>query len=353
MKPSFIFTADDFGPIDFINRGICYAVNRGLVNSVHVLANGDKVQLRESLHQLNESVSEGSKVDIGLHLTLTSGKPVYKESGKSINGTWGKMLKKGSFKKYSQFYFGYDRKLDVIEGEFNAQFERLQDALAGIPNSHLQFTSMSHHHGIFAIDDVLFGDYYSALGHKNKLAIRNPKALPASSNNSFFGLVVPLFNLTDRKEDRKEMEVMNDAFGKNRFAGKKALKLTTPHYTDVSFYGSLGSLAIVESFKRKRIEKRIKAFNEILERATKYAPVPDSEPQNKVVEVVFHLGDHTQNKRGFKQAVKHYNGISPKYFEDRQHELFALEEVHEAKAAELKEALVSWTNCGEVQFKKL
>ncbi len=39
MKAKYIFTADDYGPIDFINKGIQAAVEQQLVNSVHVLVN--------------------------------------------------------------------------------------------------------------------------------------------------------------------------------------------------------------------------------------------------------------------------------------------------------------------------
>jgi hypothetical protein len=31
MEPKFIFTADDYSPIDFINRGICHAASKGIV----------------------------------------------------------------------------------------------------------------------------------------------------------------------------------------------------------------------------------------------------------------------------------------------------------------------------------
>ena len=353
MNPKFILSADDYGPIDFINRGVRYAVKNGLINSVQVLANGDRVHLREAMQALNESVPDGQSVDVGLHLTLTSGKPLFKAAGNSIDSTWGKMLKKGSFKKFSKFYFGYRDKFNAIDGEFKAQLEQLQDAMNLGATNKLKLTTLSHHHGIFAIDDVLFSEYYAAFGKANKLAIRNPKALPASSNNSFFGFVVPLLNLTDRKTDRKEMERMNDAFGRNEFAGKADLSLKTANYTEVSFYGSLGSLANINVMHEKRINKRVETFKEIIDRATKYTPKPDLEPKDKIVEVVFHIGDHQQGQGGFKQAVKNYKGVDHKYFEDRQHELHALERIGDAHKDIFGKQLVSWEACEEVTFKKL
>ena len=270
-----------------------------------------------------------------------------------MDQSWGKMLRKGAFKKFSKFYFGYRDKFDVINGEFNAQLDQLKDAMSFGKQDKLKLTTLSHHHGIFAIDDVLFGDYYAAFGRAHNLAIRNPKALPTSSNESFFGIVVPLFNLTDRKEDRKEMERMNNAFGQDRFAGKKDLTLKTPDYTEVAFYGSLGSLALVNVLHEKRIARRVETFGEIVERAKAYKTYAGTEPTDKIVEIVCHVGDNQQGQGGFKQGVKHYSGVDHKYFEDRQHELHALEQIADKYKDIFANQLTTWEACKEITYKKL
>ena len=159
MEPKFILTADDYGPIHFINRRIRHAVSNGLVNSVHVLSNIGKAQLKDALQQLNDHVPQGKTLDIGLHLTLTSGGPLFRQTGKDWKGTWGKMMKGSAFKPFGKFYFGYQNYLLEIMNEFEAQLNQLKVALSEITNSRLQLTSVSHHHGIFAIDDVLFQKY--------------------------------------------------------------------------------------------------------------------------------------------------------------------------------------------------
>lgn len=351
MQPKFIFTADDYGPVDFINRGICHAVKNGFINSVHVLSNIGKGQLKDALHQLNEHVPDGKTLDLGLHLTLTSGGPLHRDHGQNWEDTWGKMLKGSSFKPFTQFYFGFREKITLIHNEFTAQHHQLNEALQTVKNSRLKLTAISHHHGIFAIDDVLFWTYAHEFRDSTKLALRSPKALPANANNSFFGKVVPLLNFTDRKEDRIEMERMNEAFGKNQFRGPKDLWIKTPSYTEVGFYSSLGSVATIDALHKKRIAKKAEAFNEMIERAGTYALKAGHDPDKKVVEYVFHLGDHTQGRRGFKQHVKHYCGINHNYFEDRQHELHALQASFAKHASLLKTNLVSWDECGEVLFK--
>ena len=128
---------------------------------------------------------------------------------------------------------------------------------------------------------------------------------------------MPLFNTTDRREDRYEMEHMQAAFVQNQFFSTSDLKIKSPSYIDVSHYGSLGSLSRLNFFAEKRTEKRVAAFDEMIDRAKKYTLVTKSDPNEKIVEFVFHLGDHTQKPRGFNQEVKHYSGVNPKYFEDR------------------------------------
>lgn len=348
MAAKYIFTADDFGPIDFINKGVYYGVHKGVINSVHVLANGDKGLLVRSLEQLNDVVPDGETIDVGLHLTLTSGKPLHKAAGKSLGDTWGKMLKKGAFKPFNKFYFGYKHHFSTILAEFEKQHERLQESILKANAKNLKLTSLSHHHGIFAIDDAFFKKY-AKFGEDKNLAIRNPRALPASANNSFFGFVVPLMNFTDSKADRKEMERMNNMFGQYRFAGPEPLQLKTPHYSEVGLYGKFGSLAVLKIANEKRIEKRVALFDEVEQRAENPDPIHGKKPKDTVVELVCHVGNPMQRPRGFKPMVKHYPGINHKYFEDRQHEVMALERIFN-KNSELKNQLTGWANCPEIKF---
>jgi predicted glycoside hydrolase/deacetylase ChbG (UPF0249 family) len=353
METNYIFTADDYGPIDFINRGVCYAVNKGLINSVQIIVNTDLPKLRQAIKNLHDSVPQEAKLDVGIHLTLTSGKPLLKQQNKQGHSAWGKMLKKGQFKDFKKFYFGYDQHLSMIEAEFDAQLNRLKDVLNAIPNCRLELTSVSHHHNIFSLSHSLFSRYVDvAEKHNPKLALRPPKALPVKTNETLFGFVVPFLNLTDNKADRMKMVRMNAALAKNEYAGPKDLVVKSANYIDIDYYSKLGSFLVTKLFEQKRIEAHRESIKEMLKRAEEYQPIKDREPDNKIIEFVFHVGDHKANRRGFKRMVRHYPGISHKYFENRQHELVVLEELFNEQGNELRSKLVSWKDCETINYKK-
>ncbi len=352
MKTNYIFTADDYGPIDFINRGVCSAVNQGMINSVQVIVNTDLPRLKKAMQELHESVPENKKLDVGIHLTLTSGKPIIKRSGDG-KLTWDRMLKNGNFKDFKKFYFGYDNYFPLIEEEFEAQTNRLKHVLSGISDCRLELTSVSHHHNIFSLSHSLFSRYVSvAEKHEPKLALRPPKALPLETNKKLFGFVVPLLNFTDRKEDRVEMVKMNAALAKNEYYGPEDLTVKSAHYIDIDYYKNLGSFLITNLLAEKRKQKHLDTLQEMVKRAEAYKPKAGHEPTNKIIEFVFHLGDHKRNRKGFKRMVRHYSGISPKYFENRQHELEALEDFFTTDSTGIKDKLVSWKACETVTYKK-
>ncbi|HEY9663639.1 MAG TPA: ChbG/HpnK family deacetylase, partial [Allocoleopsis sp.] len=93
MEPQFIFNADDFGPVDFINEGVYYAVNLGVVNSVQVIVNGDTEQsLKGKLKKLESYVPAGRTVDVGVHFTLTSGAPLHGDTEADKLRLWKNMV---------------------------------------------------------------------------------------------------------------------------------------------------------------------------------------------------------------------------------------------------------------------
>lgn len=77
MSAKFIFTADDYGPVHFINHGVIEQVKNGTINSVHVLSNFDEGKLKRSIRDLWHAVPHGKVLDIGAHVTISSGKPIF------------------------------------------------------------------------------------------------------------------------------------------------------------------------------------------------------------------------------------------------------------------------------------
>ena len=68
-----IFTADDYGCVDEIDKGIRYAIKGKMTNSVAVFANGpNRIKSFAAIKKLQD----GKLVDVGCHLTITSGSPL-------------------------------------------------------------------------------------------------------------------------------------------------------------------------------------------------------------------------------------------------------------------------------------
>jgi predicted glycoside hydrolase/deacetylase ChbG (UPF0249 family) len=68
--PKIIFTADDYGCYTEIDNAVISAANKGLINSVAAFANGPNADYRL------KRLAEETNVDIGCHLTITSGDAV-------------------------------------------------------------------------------------------------------------------------------------------------------------------------------------------------------------------------------------------------------------------------------------
>jgi predicted glycoside hydrolase/deacetylase ChbG (UPF0249 family) len=126
--PKLIVNGDDFGYSSGVNRGIIKAIEQGIVTSTTLLMNSEATQ--EAINH----IKAGRVADVGVHLCLTSGRPLTKP------GLVPALVdRKGCFP-------GRDYLLDVtlpanqIERELRAQLEK---ALAvGIRVTHLD----SHHH---------------------------------------------------------------------------------------------------------------------------------------------------------------------------------------------------------------
>ena len=156
--PALIVNADDLGRTAGINRGILEAHKKGIVTSTTALVNfpdaGDGIALM---------LKEAPFLGLGLHLNLTSGKPVSApEDVPSL------VEAEGDFQRPE----GWGAIMDTfvpeeVERELRAQFERFV-ALAGKPPTHLD----SHHHAVYAVPAGL--RTMLALAQEHSLPVRRP-----------------------------------------------------------------------------------------------------------------------------------------------------------------------------------
>lgn len=366
MPTKYILNADDYGPIDFINRGVKTLVEQGMINSVQVLVNGDEpsddhAKLKDSLTELRDRIPEGKNLDIGCHLTLTSGRPMYKrnEGEEAVATTWSHMLQKIDgryyFKKYSKFYFRFaepehnEKYTTAIKEEFKIQIDTLGSLIDQINQSDdprkLVFSSVSNHHNIFTSNKTLFEIYVASTTYNNhKLAIRSPMVKPSKSATLYNNIVLPLLNFSDKRKHRRMMKAMNEAFCEQQYIGTSDLVIKTPSYIDVTFYKGTGSLGIGNIFMRK-IKDRIKKLKKMLARAK------ETDGVDEIVEFVFHLGQGTENLRS-DSITNGYIGVSNKYFDNRQIEFHALVKANqEGGFQEIFNHQISWNSCSDITYK--
>jgi len=149
-----IINGDDFGHTRGINFGIIEAFRRGILRSTTVMTN------RPAFSNAMELARENPGLGVGVHLVITSGKPLG-EGYKTIIRPDGCFYRPGEFEKRVN---GFDRR--EIEAEFILQIEAVKNQ--GTAPSHLD----SHHH-----------------------AHMNPAVLPAALKLAErYGLPVRIFN---------------------------------------------------------------------------------------------------------------------------------------------------------------
>jgi predicted glycoside hydrolase/deacetylase ChbG (UPF0249 family) len=358
-----IINADDFGPIDFINEGVYYHTRQGNLDSVQALPNVDSAQLEKAFAKLHDAVPAGRKMEVGVHFTLTSGEPISGEDNAGRLQRWGSMVEKVKakdkekekvqFKSYQHFDFTYTARLPLIHEEFLAQRKRIEDAVNKVNtakgSTKLVVNSASSHHNLLTAADDLFEAYVDAA---SGLRVRSPKMKPVGTSKSYYGFVLPLLNASIQDDQRKRMKELNKAFAVNKYLGNKSIELLSPAYIDVEFYSSLGSMGI-GNITDAKIRKRVKAFDNMIQTAIQYTPNTAVESHKKVIEFVFHLGrrDATMQNMDYEQMVSNYSGVTHKYFDNREVELRALEQLALTYGQYIKEN-VSWNECGTVKFLK-
>ncbi len=136
MTKYVIFNSDDFGISDGVNRGVIEAHNDGLLSSTCTMIN-----VQSAVNGIRQAQEKAPKLGVGLHFTLSFGKPVL-----PANEVSSLVRSDGRF---PQTYDGLTEQLpqyDATElaNEIHAQFDRFVE-IAGILPTHMD----SHHRGAY------------------------------------------------------------------------------------------------------------------------------------------------------------------------------------------------------------
>ncbi|WP_413374825.1 chitin disaccharide deacetylase [Alkalihalobacillus sp. 1P02AB] len=164
-----IVNADDFGLSEAVNLGIIDAFQNGVVRSTSLMMNG--CALEDAICKSKENPA----LKIGVHLTLTSGKPLLKTGSSLVDAN-------GNFKLTSRYSEqNVEVELSEIEKEWSAQIETFCTLFEQLPH-HLD----SHHH-IHGWEKLI--PVVQRLSDKYQLPFRNVgviKHLPVQKRTDFF-----------------------------------------------------------------------------------------------------------------------------------------------------------------------
>lgn len=296
-----IFTADDFGVVDSINDAVIDLVNHQLINSVEVLTNYGKngsKSIENTKKLLDQTQDSNSKIELGIHLTITSGKPLTNSSGLS------EIIENGSFKNFGHISSKANTK--SIYNELAAQIEVL------ISDAEIKpfVTHITNHH-----DSLWFFPEYAKqlvqISNDFDLPIRNPKSFPKKRNYTYNMVIVPLLGIG--KMSAEDASMIREGYllrAKNKFPDGE-LKFLSTHFMDSRFYGPLPPAEIKMSQKKRHLTKKGELMEQMLSNIS---------PED-IAEFMFHVrkGSDNENHRTFDEEMKTcgYEGINPNYFDSR------------------------------------
>jgi predicted glycoside hydrolase/deacetylase ChbG (UPF0249 family) len=287
-----IVTADDYGVFPSINEGIKESIRNGKVNSVAAISNYE-----DSVRNVKDLMSEfGDSVDIGCHLTITSGKPlVLGDNDAFTNG--------GYFRSYGELKITrIERQNDELEKELSAQIQVFLDN--GIPVSNL-----SCHHTSLTFTESLFRVYLK-VAQKFNLPMRSVNIIPFGKDNTYRTILqlaladdVPASKLREIKRFGEEIA----DFMQNNYPSVK-----TPSILESRHYGPPPFIDVWDISLPRRIREKHQDIIDFLEEMLAHENYGYSE-------LMLHL-----IKSGVEDGKVDYPGIAKNYFDSRNLEFLSI-----------------------------
>lgn len=322
-----IFTCDDYGVVEEINRGIIKAAEGGFINSIAALPNypghGNHPGSQENIKALldvrcnscgqklvvDRTVEHGPdvgctchenpapnehirprKLDVGVHLTITSGRPMT-DDAKRIFCDRRNSGRGDKFCYFQQLpHISGDYAAGVMKNEFKRQIQVVKDA--GIVPTHLS----SHHNSTYFYDS-----YYKAfleLAEETGIPIRSPVLRPELQRNLY------LKKIQGKQIKEERLLELYKPYKKDR-------TILSPDLLDSTHFGRV--LPIEPLMRMNKLTlNRTQRLNELLESLLV--------SKDDVWEVVFHLYYGNRFKHGkYKDEMAEYDyeGIDHNSFDNR------------------------------------
>ncbi|WP_296701409.1 ChbG/HpnK family deacetylase [Algoriphagus sp.] len=303
ISKKLLITADDIGIVKEIDLGAKIALREGWINSVAILVNGENdADLRDFSNFLKTATGKDSNIPlfetthVGLHFTITSGKPVANAADTALL-----LDQDGCFSKFTEIdkIYETDQCISQIKIEFQAQYDKFKRIFGREPDH------LTSHHDVLTFNFPLFKFMHEWSSEKN-IPIRTHKFLPSGKRFWYDTLVI-------RKLDLPSISRMDEWKNEN---GTKAFG---PEHTFVAHYGPIPPFAVVDypSEVRKKNKKIKEAISDFLL------------SRDSVREIVIHLikSDFRAQRDliiQHKSLLNLYSGIDIKYFDGRVAEYLSL-----------------------------
>lgn len=300
-----IITADDYGVFPSIDKAVIEAVQKKKINSVAAFPNYDGIPGKFNSAMENAKIlldKTNGEVDLGCHLTITSGKPVIGEKANSM------VNEEGNFRDFTEFRRDIDRR--QLRNELNEQIMKFKDA--DIPINHL-----SCHHNVLTLFPEIYGEYLKVC-KKHKLAIRSAISKPTKRYNLY--LKILSLQLSDgdlEKSDRQKMRAFFKKVG-SFFNEVTEGKIPTTTYFESRHYGPIPLRTVRPGKISSIVEKKHKTLRRV------FSDFRRGDAQS--MEIVCHIAkDNVYKMKSYKEVEQvGYSGVEPKYFDSRVMEFFSI-----------------------------
>ncbi len=314
-KRNVIFTADDYGAVDSIDDGVIYAVKKGKLRSVACFTNYRRNDTNISLKKARELQQVDATVELGVHLTISSGDPLLPPSQVSLicNPAAGAGSK---FRPYTEVLEHYESLSVNNKKEYRKQLAneiKAQLNVFNVPDdnkSPIRIAHITSHHNTLLFHPDFFDTLtavvqeYSFYGYdqNKKPAFRSLENLPNWKDYLYLyfkgGVKCPVINKSRLKN----------------IASLKGIRMMDLLHS--SHYGPLPSILISEKGQFKDY------VNQKIFRANKM--MRDLNLSGKQgMEVLLHLraGGLKTSHQDYLNEINQYSGVDHRSFDARYAEL--------------------------------
>ncbi len=317
-----IFTADDYGCYDEIDDGIVDAVQNNLINSVAAFSNAP-----DAIQRLKRLKAASSSVEIGCHLTITSGKALsgissFTNSDRSFR-SFVELKRKGTFSKKQRKQVKKE-----LQEEIAAQLDIFKQV--GVQVKHLS----SHHNSL-----TFFPEYLQVqieIARELNIPLRSANITPYIQNRLYILQIqarsfdnLDIFDIHKMGKFTKNInswiQLYKDSTNNN---SKPFPKM--PDSVDGRNYGPLPFIKVPDNQNVivKKAQNKAKKLGKAIEKIK----------SNAAIEYCFHLASRPfdlNDGYGVQQRNSKYAGIDTSYFDSRRVELESLKQLKKKNFPEL------------------